>query len=134
MITTEKKFIHQVFIENIVIKINHVRRSPYIISILVPHFLDISFYHLKFTVFSFCLFSCSPISCGSVHTLTHVYTPTPACNRTYYGEVGTTYEVELHRPKPDKLPFICHLIFTASGGSLGDLIQVSSTHCLYHFF
>ncbi|XP_026678920.1 uncharacterized protein LOC113467125 [Diaphorina citri] len=47
------------------------------------------------------------------------------CNRTYYGEVGTTYEVELHRPKQEKLPFICHLIFTASGGSLGDLIQLS---------
>uniref|UniRef100_A0A8D8YX57 CUB domain-containing protein n=1 Tax=Cacopsylla melanoneura TaxID=428564 RepID=A0A8D8YX57_9HEMI len=47
------------------------------------------------------------------------------CNRTYHGEVGGTYEVELHRPKQDKLPFICHLIFTASGGNFGDLIQLS---------
>lgn len=48
-----------------------------------------------------------------------------ACNRTYYGEVGRTYELELHRPKEDKVPYICHLTFTANGGEFGDLIQVS---------
>jgi len=47
-----------------------------------------------------------------------------ACNRTYYGDVGKTYEFELHRPKPDKLPFICFIKLVAPGHRLGDLIQV----------
>lgn len=47
------------------------------------------------------------------------------CNRTYYGEAGKTYDLELHRPKEDKIPFICHLTFAASGNEFGDLIQVN---------
>ena len=47
-----------------------------------------------------------------------------ACNRTYYGDVGKTYELELHRPREDRLPFICHLTFQAGGEDLGDLVQV----------
>lgn len=30
--------------------------------------------------------------------------------------------------KPTTLPFICHLNFTAAGGSHGDIIQVSNVH------
>ncbi|PSN38539.1 hypothetical protein C0J52_22226 [Blattella germanica] len=48
-----------------------------------------------------------------------------ACNRTYLGDVGKTYELELHRPREDWLPFICHLKFEAGGDDLGDLVQVS---------
>ncbi|XP_022909988.1 uncharacterized protein [Onthophagus taurus] len=47
------------------------------------------------------------------------------CNRTYYGEVGKTYDLELHRPKEDKIPFICHLTFNAGGGDFGDLVQLT---------
>lgn len=47
-----------------------------------------------------------------------------ACNRTYYGDVGRTYELEIRRPREDRLPFLCHLNFTAAGGQLGDLVQV----------
>lgn len=48
-----------------------------------------------------------------------------ACNRTYYGEVGQTYDLELHRPREPKIPYICHLTFTASGGEFGDIVQVN---------
>lgn len=44
------------------------------------------------------------------------------CNRTWFGDVGKTYEMELD--KPTALPFVCHLNFTAAGGSHGDIIQV----------
>ncbi|KAG5885527.1 hypothetical protein JTB14_022016 [Gonioctena quinquepunctata] len=47
------------------------------------------------------------------------------CNRTYYGVIGRTYDLELHRPKEDKIPFICFLTFTAAGGDYGDLIQLT---------
>ncbi|XP_049834122.1 uncharacterized protein LOC126278200 [Schistocerca gregaria] len=47
------------------------------------------------------------------------------CNRTYYGDLGRTYELELHRPREDRLPFVCRLTFTASGGDLGDLVQLT---------
>ena len=47
-----------------------------------------------------------------------------ACNRTYYGDVGKTYDLELHRPKEDKVPYICKLTFNAPGGDLGDIVQV----------
>ncbi|XP_014273918.3 uncharacterized protein [Halyomorpha halys] len=47
------------------------------------------------------------------------------CNRTYFGDVGRTYELEIRRPREDRLPFICHLNFTAGGGDLGDLIQLT---------
>ncbi|KAJ8878395.1 hypothetical protein PR048_018973 [Dryococelus australis] len=45
------------------------------------------------------------------------------CNRTYYGDVGKTYELELHKPREERLPFLCHLTFTANGLSHGDLVQ-----------
>lgn len=48
-----------------------------------------------------------------------------ACNKTYFGEVGKTYDLELHRPKEEKIPFICHLMFSAGGGEFGDLVQVN---------
>lgn len=47
-----------------------------------------------------------------------------ACNRTLYGDVGRTYRVEIRRPREDRLPFLCHLNFTAAGSDLGDLVQV----------
>lgn len=48
-----------------------------------------------------------------------------ACNKTYYGDVGKTYDLELHRPKEDKVPYICKLTFSAPGGDLGDIVQAS---------
>ncbi|XP_037908293.1 uncharacterized protein LOC119649946 isoform X2 [Hermetia illucens] len=47
------------------------------------------------------------------------------CNRTYYGDQGFTYSLELHRPKEDKIPYICLLTFTAAGGVHGDIVQVT---------
>ncbi|XP_063974900.1 uncharacterized protein LOC135161350 [Diachasmimorpha longicaudata] len=47
------------------------------------------------------------------------------CNRTLYGDVGRTYEVEVRRPREDRLPFLCYLNFTAAGGDLGDLVQLT---------
>lgn len=47
-----------------------------------------------------------------------------ACNRTYYGDVGTTYELELPKPRSDRMPFLCHLTFTANGHNYGDFVQV----------
>ncbi|XP_035718354.1 uncharacterized protein LOC118440021 isoform X1 [Vespa mandarinia] len=47
------------------------------------------------------------------------------CNKTYFGDVGKTYGLELHRPKEDKVPYICKLTFTAPGGDLGDIIQLN---------
>ncbi|ERL86657.1 hypothetical protein D910_04063, partial [Dendroctonus ponderosae] len=47
------------------------------------------------------------------------------CNRTYSGTTGKTYQLELHRPKEDKIPFICDLTFTAAGGVFGDLVQIT---------
>lgn len=32
--------------------------------------------------------------------------------------------MELHRPKEDKIPYVCELNFTAAGGQHGDIIQV----------
>lgn len=48
-----------------------------------------------------------------------------ACNRTYHGEVGRTYDLEVRRPREDRLPFLCYLNFTAAGGKYGDIIQVN---------
>ncbi|KZC05459.1 CUB domain-containing protein 2 [Dufourea novaeangliae] len=48
-----------------------------------------------------------------------------ACNRTLYGDVGRTYRVEVRRPREDRLPFLCHLNFTAAGSDLGDLVQLT---------
>ncbi|XP_037044522.1 uncharacterized protein LOC119080330 isoform X2 [Bradysia coprophila] len=47
------------------------------------------------------------------------------CNRTYYGNLGVTYNMELHRPKEDKIPYVCELNFTAAGGQHGDIIQIT---------
>ncbi|XP_066595099.1 uncharacterized protein [Prorops nasuta] len=47
------------------------------------------------------------------------------CNRTLYGDVGRTYRVEVRRPQEDRLPFLCHLNFTAAGSDLGDLVQLT---------
>ncbi|XP_037971171.2 uncharacterized protein LOC105383054 [Plutella xylostella] len=47
------------------------------------------------------------------------------CNRTYMGDVGRTYELEVRRPREEHLPFICHLNFTALGGNYGDIIQLT---------
>ncbi|KAG7295718.1 hypothetical protein JYU34_020759, partial [Plutella xylostella] len=44
------------------------------------------------------------------------------CNRTYYGLVGRGYELALGAAP--RLPFLCHLTFTAGGGALGDLLQL----------
>lgn len=32
--------------------------------------------------------------------------------------------MEIRRPREDRLPFLCHLNFTAAGSDLGDLVQV----------
>ncbi|XP_022903444.2 uncharacterized protein [Onthophagus taurus] len=47
------------------------------------------------------------------------------CNKTYYGEVGKTYELEIKRPNEEFIPFLCFLNFTATGKSFGELIQIS---------
>ncbi len=71
-----------------------------------------------------------------------------ACNRTYYGEVGSTYHISLssetiaaalglnHPQQVDSqssnsghggpAQFVCHLTFFAAGDNFGDLVQVSS--------
>ncbi|XP_011559939.3 uncharacterized protein LOC105390349 [Plutella xylostella] len=46
------------------------------------------------------------------------------CNKTYYGDIGRTYELELHRPREDLVPYVCLLTITAAGGVHGDLVQV----------
>ncbi|XP_045485141.1 uncharacterized protein LOC110995642 [Pieris rapae] len=46
------------------------------------------------------------------------------CNRTYYGDIGRTYELELHRPRQDLVPYVCLITVTAPGGIHGDLIQI----------
>lgn len=55
------------------------------------------------------------------------------CNRTYYGNLGVTYNMELHRPKEDKIPYVCELNFTAAGGQHGDIIQVLYFILALHF-
>ncbi|XP_034840103.1 uncharacterized protein [Maniola hyperantus] len=46
------------------------------------------------------------------------------CNKTYYGDIGRTYEMELHRPREDLVPYVCLLTITAAGGIHGDLVQI----------
>ncbi|KAF7989794.1 hypothetical protein HCN44_008468 [Aphidius gifuensis] len=46
------------------------------------------------------------------------------CNRTYHGKEGRTYELELTRPTEGRLPFLCHLTFTAGGAGHGELVQL----------
>lgn len=38
--------------------------------------------------------------------------------------MGKTYDLELHRPKEDKVPYICKLTFNAPGDDFGDIVQV----------
>ncbi|KAJ2943481.1 hypothetical protein O0L34_g16589 [Tuta absoluta] len=45
------------------------------------------------------------------------------CNRTYYGRAGVAYSLGV-RDAP-RVPFLCHLTFTAGGGSHGDLVQLA---------
>ncbi|ALC45173.1 CG32206, partial [Drosophila busckii] len=45
------------------------------------------------------------------------------CNRTYYGDIGRTYAIKVPTPQWNKLPFLCHLTFTASGHDQGDIVQ-----------
>ena len=47
-----------------------------------------------------------------------------ACNVTYYGEVGRSYEIELRSSRVIKPPFTCILSFVAAGDIYGDLVQV----------
>lgn len=47
------------------------------------------------------------------------------CNRTYYGDVGRTYTIQVPTPQWNRIPFLCHLTFTASGHEQGDIVQVS---------
>lgn len=46
------------------------------------------------------------------------------CNRTYYGDVGRTYSIQVPTPQWNRIPFLCHLTFTASGHDQGDIVQV----------
>jgi hypothetical protein len=56
------------------------------------------------------------------------------CNRTYYGDVGKTYELELHKPREDRLPFLCQLTFMANGHNHGELVQVSKPNFMKQDF
>lgn len=47
-----------------------------------------------------------------------------ACNRTYYGEVGYSYRLNVKKLSKER-PFLCHLSFTASGQEHGDFVEVS---------
>ncbi|KAJ8922990.1 hypothetical protein NQ315_001538 [Exocentrus adspersus] len=49
------------------------------------------------------------------------------CNRTYYGDVGKTYDLRVLKAVEARLPFLCHLTFTANGQSHGDIVQVTAT-------
>ncbi|XP_015171344.1 PREDICTED: uncharacterized protein LOC107063773 [Polistes dominula] len=46
------------------------------------------------------------------------------CNRTYHGQEGRTYHLELPRPAETRLPFLCHLTFTAASRGYGELVQL----------
>lgn len=46
------------------------------------------------------------------------------CNRTYHGREGRTYKLDLPRPAEGRLPFLCHLTFTAGGHGHGELVQL----------
>lgn len=94
----------------------------------LTNFLGFSLHFLQFVLtfidislilfFSFSFFS------DGRDTHTNARSHHTVCNRTWFGDVGKTYEMELD--KPTVLPFICHLNFTAPGGSHGDIIQVSN--------
>ncbi|XP_028134740.2 uncharacterized protein LOC114329744 [Diabrotica virgifera virgifera] len=46
------------------------------------------------------------------------------CNRTYYGDVGKTYDLKVLKLSEARYPFLCHLTFTANGQNHGDIIQL----------
>ncbi|XP_030746588.1 uncharacterized protein LOC115875308, partial [Sitophilus oryzae] len=46
------------------------------------------------------------------------------CNRTYYGDVSKTYDLKVLKAADARLPFLCHLTFTANGQSHGDIVQL----------
>jgi hypothetical protein len=69
------------------------------------------------TVCNYCLFSFSTV-----------------CNRTFYGDVGNTYQLQLNKPREQKLPFLCHLTFTANGHVFGDIVQVRHVLFIGFFF
>ncbi|XP_017770463.1 PREDICTED: uncharacterized protein LOC108558152 [Nicrophorus vespilloides] len=46
------------------------------------------------------------------------------CNRTYYGDVSKTYDLKVLKQPDNRLPFLCHLTFTANGQSHGDIVQL----------
>ncbi|KAI8423189.1 hypothetical protein MSG28_014234 [Choristoneura fumiferana] len=56
------------------------------------------------------------------------------CNRTYYGRAGVAYALGVgaggggggaEPAPPPRVPFLCHLTFTAGGGAHGDLVQLA---------
>lgn len=59
--------------------------------------------------------------CGDGSDEPRLCTP---CNRTYHGREGRTYKLELARPAEGRLPFLCHLTFTAGGKGYGELVQL----------
>lgn len=54
------------------------------------------------------------------------------CNRTYYGDIGRTYSIQV--PTPQRFPFLCHLTFTASGHEQGDIVQVGMIFLIFFFY
>lgn len=56
------------------------------------------------------------------------------CNRTYYGDVGKTYDLKVNKPVDARLPFLCHLTFTANGQIHGDIVQVRLKSIFVYFF
>jgi len=56
------------------------------------------------------------------------------CNRTYYGDVEKTYELKLHKPREDRLPFLCQLTFMANGHNHGEIVQVSKLNFMEQDF
>lgn len=92
--------------------------DKFIASVL---FADVFFLFLYYALLLLLLFS---------FLFVLVYTE---CNRTYYGNLGITYNMELHRPKEDRIPYICDLTFTAAGGLHGDIIQVSGDSNVFDY-
>lgn len=93
-------------------------------------------FHLNFCVFFFSLLLFYRLAdfCGWLNSMhmSLIRIRKTVCNRTWFGDIGKTYEMEID--KPNALPFVCHLNFTAPGDSHGDLIQVSiSNHSRFQF-
>lgn len=92
------------------------------LSIPLPCKVYVNLYHWFFFFSVFFPFGC--ISCMIEFNLfVCFFTTLTVCNRTWFGDIGKTYEMEIY--KPNALPFICYLNFTAPGGLHGDIIQVS---------